>query len=105
VAMVVTLRKADGRAVTLVDPSGGTFGAAGDFDRFIGRGTADVLGTLDPYADTALGASDMARLLASIDEIMGDASAGPELRGLTRLRVLAEACKDDPALALHFSGD
>ena len=47
----------------------------------------------------------MHALLEDIDRALPAAKDGPETRGLLRLRVLAEHCRDDTELALAFIGD
>jgi hypothetical protein len=88
------------------DPSGGTFDAAGDFDRFL---TPDsplpVLSSIDPFAVTQLTSADMPGLLHDLDAAESEAKGGPEGRGLARLRVLAERCSGDDRLLLVFVGD
>lgn len=62
VAICVELRDEAGRTVTgLRDPSGGTFDAAGDFDRFIDQAPygqvsdgLPVLESIDPFGTTVM---------------------------------------------------
>ena len=114
VPIYVELRDGDGRPVRrLPDPSGGTFDAAGDFDRFvnesyIGLGQdldLSTLGKIDPYADTEMHPDHMAALLEDIAQVLPRAKAGPELRGLLRLQVMAKACAADPDSAMVWIGD
>ena len=51
--LISEVRDDDGRLVTLVDPSGGTFTAAGDFDRLIPADDArlPLLSSLDPFGE------------------------------------------------------
>ena len=62
----VELRRDGGQVRALPDPSGGTFDAAGDFDRLIPREDPafPMLGRVDPHGDLRLDASDMAVLLS-----------------------------------------
>jgi hypothetical protein len=111
----VGLRDGRGRKVKrLADPSGGRFDAAGDFDRFInedwpghvGALTLPVLRTVDIYGETEMPSALMGELLAEIAKIIPHAKAGsPELRGLLRLRVMAEECARDPDSVLCWRGD
>jgi hypothetical protein len=88
VPIYVELRDGDGDPVRgLPDPAGGTFDAAGDFDRFINEsysGDDDdlalpILSTVDPYANTEMRADRMAALLEDISRVVSTAKAGPEL--------------------------
>ncbi|WP_353951998.1 hypothetical protein V6K52_00745 [Knoellia sp. S7-12] len=95
------------------DPSGGTFDAAGDFDRFIdessfGRDDSWDLPTLsriDPYADTEMAVDVRTALLADIEQAIPEAKPGPELRGLLRLRVMAETCRGTHDSVMVWLGD
>ncbi len=113
-AVEVELR-ADGRRIRgLPDPSGGSFTAAGDFDRFINEDypghPADlvlpVLGTVDTYGVTGMGSELMSGLLGDIATVLPLAKAGSsEMRGLLRLRVMAEWCASRPSASLIWTGD
>lgn len=113
VAIYVELRDEAGRVLTrLPDPSGGTFDAAGDFDRFVDSypydrvpGGLPVLASVDPVGDTVMPSGVMARLIADCVQALALATDGPERRGLLRLRVLAEECSRRPDTALHWVGD
>lgn len=114
VPMYVELRDSDGRAARgLPDPSGGTFDAAGDFDRFFDESYfghrkdfgLSILSEVDPYAMTDMHGDRMAALLEDIVKAIPEAKAGPELRGLLRLQVMAEACAADPNSKLVWMGD
>ena len=67
----VELRDSIGHVRTgLVDPSGGTFDAAGDFDRFIDQppsrqvaGDLPILESIDPYGETRLLSAVVGRLM------------------------------------------
>lgn len=109
----VELRDQTGRVRTaLRDPSGGTFDAAGDFDRFIDRppygqvpAGLPVLESVDPFGETQLPSGVMGRLIADCDRALAVANSGPERRGLLRLRVLAQECSRDPNSTLVCVGD
>lgn len=103
--IVVQLLGRDGKPLRrLPDPAGGTFDAAGDFDRLIEDSTYPALSAIDLYAETIWHSSSMSALLADIEEALPVAKDGPERRGLLRLQVLAERCRNDD-LALAFVGD
>jgi hypothetical protein len=76
-----------GRMVTLPDPSGGTFNAAGDFDRLLPVPAEDfpVLARIDPYADTAIPNAELAALASEVAQLLRRANDGAERRGLLRL--------------------
>ena len=109
----VELRDETGQAITgLPDPSGGTFDAAGDFDRFLDQPPygrvldgLPVLESLDPFGTTVMPSGVMARLIGDTVLALAMAEDGPERRGLLRLRVLAEECSTRPMSALHWVGD
>lgn len=102
----VELRRSDSSPVRdVADPSGGTFDAAGDFDRFIGRPALPVLGAIDSCADTSMTSVEIPGLLRDVELALGDAKDGPEIRGLLRLRTLAGLCQDDASTCLIFVGD
>jgi hypothetical protein len=104
--MWVELRQVDSKPIRgLPDPSGGTFDAAGDFDRFLENPELPVLGAIDPYADTTLDVATMSGLLSDIAAALVTAKAGPESRGLLRLQTLATRCQNDSRLVLVFIGD
>jgi hypothetical protein len=90
----------------LPDPAGGTFDAAGDFDRLLEIGEAmPVWSRVDPYDEIRVTGPDATALLSELDYLDTTAHDGPERRGLARLRVMAERCRDDDRLALLFVGD
>lgn len=100
------LRDAEDAAVRGVpDPSGGTFDAAGDFDRVIANDHLPVLGAIDPYSETRLDRSHMAAVLQDLALALAEATPGPETRGLDRLRVLAQFLADGTGSQLVFVGD
>ena len=112
-AIYVELRDELGDAATgLPDPSGGTFDAAGDFDRFLDRAPygqvpegLPVLESLDPFGTTVMPSGVMARLISDCARALTVAKEGPERRGLLRLQVLANECSRRPTSALHWIGD
>jgi hypothetical protein len=96
----------------LTDPSGGTFDAAGDFDRFLDQPPygqvpdgLPVLESLDPFGTTVMPSGVMPRLISDCVHALAVAKDGPEHRGLLRLRALAEECSRRPGSALHWIGD
>jgi hypothetical protein len=113
VPIYVELRDPTGRArIGLPDPSGGTFTAAGDFDRFIDQPPyglvpdgLPILESVDPFGVTKLESGVMGRLIADCTRALEVAQDGPERRGLLRLRVLAEECSHEPDSALFWIGD
>lgn len=114
VPMSVELRGSDGRAIRgLHDPSGGTFDAAGDFDRFFDDAygaqtvhvTLPILSKVDPYACTEMRADRMGGLLEDIATALPHAKPGPELRGLLRLQAMAQVCAKQPDSVMVWLGD
>ena len=101
----VTLHRDGERLSGLPDPNGGSFDAAGDFDALIGSSDLPILGSLDPYSDATLDALLIDDLIADVDNALETARPGPLLRGLRRLRVMAEMVKADESLTLHLLGD
>jgi hypothetical protein len=105
------LRREDGtRLREFADPSGGFFDAAGDFDRLLPlNGRVDepfrLLQYVDPYGDTVFNTVQMADLLTDVERALSLSQEGPERRGLERLRVLAERCRDEVHLYVWFVGD
>ena len=113
VALYVELRdEAGGVVKQLPDPSGGTFDAAGDFDRFVDSypydrvpGGLPMLASVDLFDDTVMPSAVMARLISDCVQALALAKEGTERRGLLRLRVLAEECSRRPGSALYWIGD
>jgi len=113
VPIVVELLDGQGRVVRgLPDPAGGTFDAAGEFDDLlplVGPQRFDagyrVLGAVDPDGLLTVGAGDMDDLLLDIAAATELTSEPRARRGLERLRVLAERCRDDPRTQVRFAGD
>jgi hypothetical protein len=79
-----------GRAVVLSDPAGGTFNAAGDFDRLlpVSGKSFPILARIDLYGTVTVLSRDMAALVTEADLLLEQAQSGPERRGLLRLRAL-----------------
>jgi hypothetical protein len=110
----VELRTERGEVVRgLVDPGGGMFDAAGHFDRHLfGDARVGVAGAtfrlfqyVDPYGDTMFNALQMDDLLSDIEVARGRTSDELECRGLDRLRLIAETCRDSTHLYVWFVGD
>src|SRR5205085_4551480 len=102
------LRDEAGKQVRdLVDPGEGTFDAAGDFDGVLPQRDSDfaLLKYVDPYGDTVFNATQMPDLLGDIARLRGDELRPVEERGLARLHVIAERCRDGVHLYVWFSGD
>jgi hypothetical protein len=106
VPIVAILRNEHGEQQRgLDDPSGGTFDAAGDFDRLIPVNDPSyrLIGQIDPYGETVFNWFQMTDLLADLDRL--HTAKAVELRGLARLRRLAELCRDGIHLYVWFIGD
>jgi hypothetical protein len=96
-----------GRIVVLADPSGGTFRAAGDFDRLlpVPEDAFPVLARVEQYRDVVIAGTDLMALASEAARLLKRADAGPEHRGLLRLRALAVAGQGEPGAELRFVGD
>jgi hypothetical protein len=105
--MVVTLVDSAGReAFNFADPAGGSFDAAGDFDRLIGQnGDWLVWGAVEEHGVTTLDSEKAKHLLKDLSRLVDQASDGPERRGLDRLAVMTADCAADPGASLVFHGD
>jgi hypothetical protein len=77
----------------LPDPSGGTFDAAGDFDRLVGLPDGTSFSRIDPYSDTSFTAAELSDLLAAISHQLTYDLTGAERRGLLRLEAMATAAQ------------
>ena len=106
--VVATLVDANGGQVRgLPDPAGGTFDAAGDFDRLLSepvrqlRTSCDV----DLYGSTAFTRVHMDDIVSDIEILETAGVSSIERRGLERLRVLAESCRDGRGVSITFRGD
>jgi hypothetical protein len=97
----------DGRQVrSIADPGGGTFDAAGDFDRLLGRMPgAATWSAIDPYDTTTIGGPEASALLQELPLVAQRANEGAEQRGLARLALLAELCESNNGMTLRFVGD
>ena len=106
VAIQAELRVANQWIRQLPDPAGGFFDAAGDFDRLVTRENPalPLLGRVDPHGETRLGVSQMQQLIAEVELLLTQATAGAEHRGLMRLRAMAERCVQEHG-ELVFVGD
>jgi hypothetical protein len=105
VPVCVFLIDADGRRQRIADPSGGTFDAAGDFDRLIGGyPELPMWSSLYTEEDWTFELDDLAALLEELDVLEEHARLGPEKRGLIRLRALAASALSKPGLTLEWSG-
>ena len=106
--MVVELCDEQGTVVRgLPDPAGGNFDAAGDFDRLLGH-NSEALATwalIDSEGEVQMRSDQMDALLGELVAVAGAAKPGRETRGVERLRIMAERCRDDPRLVLRFTGD
>jgi hypothetical protein len=102
----VELIGSDGRAcLALPDPTGGTFDAAGDFDRLLGHSSASpVWSSIDTEGDTWLDAVQADQLISELSELIAQARPGPEERGLRRLSYLCERASTE-GLTLRCVGD
>jgi hypothetical protein len=93
------------------DPTGGTFDAAGDFDRLLLSETSPavrsyrLLRHVDPYGDTIFNRLQMDEVLADIEDATTGNPNPIEMRGLARLKVMADRCRDGTHLYLWFIGD
>lgn len=113
----VELRNWRGEVVTkLADPAGGTFEAAGDFDRVLfdgdlvggadGRAPFTLLRYVDALGVTVFNRLQMNDLLQDIEVVVGRQGVTPiERRGFERLRVMAERCLTTSDLYVWFVGD
>jgi hypothetical protein len=92
------------RVRALPDPGGGSFDAAGDFDRLVAAGDSalPLLGGVDPHGETNFGPDEMQPLVAEVDLVLKEARPGAEYRGLMRLRTMALRCADERGELLFF---
>lgn len=97
----------EGRQVLrLTDPAGGSFDAAGDFDRLLYLEPGAVTwSSIDPYGVTTLDHEQAAALLEELPAVAKRAHGGPERRGMARLAQLAALCGSGDAISLRFIGD
>jgi hypothetical protein len=111
-----TLYSAEGRQVTVPDPSGGIADAAGNFDELLWRHRVElpILGQADPYEEVdftseqaAVMEGEIASLLerASEKPSRGEVRSGAAQRGLLRLREMARWCAAHEGSRITWSGD
>ena len=106
--IVVVVKKENGEQVLgFVDPAGGHFDAAGDFDGVLPDGDDSflLLKYVDRYGETVFNTVQMDDLLGDIDRLAALDLQPIERRGLARLRVMAKRCRDEPHMYLWFIGD
>ena len=106
--ITVELRDERGGLVRgLPDPEDGTFNAAGEYDRLIPFEDQSfrLLRYVNPHGDTVFNTLQMQDLLADLDQVDEREAQAIERRGLARLRVIAERCRDEPHLYVWFIGD
>ena len=105
---------ADGQVVTLPDPAGGQFDAAGDIDRLLPLPTElplergfnlEVLGRVEAFEDVYFTAADMVGIVSDTRALLVLARSGPETRGLDRLRTMAEEAQRLPGAVIKSLGD
>ncbi len=96
-----------GQRMAFPDPAGGTFDAAGDFDRIIPAADASLpgLSAVDPYADWTVPGDRLVQLASEVTALRSQARPGSEQRGVDRLAVLIGACLEHQDLTLVFIGD
>lgn len=106
VGVRVVLR-VDGRQATLADPAGGTFDAAGDFDRLlpVSAEAFPVLSRIDPFGEVRIPTEDLSALASEVDSLLEMPIDGAERRGLLRLRELATKGQTLATSELRFVGD
>lgn len=102
------LRTESGEAIRgLPDPAGGTFDAAGDFERLIPYEDRSfrLLCYVNPYGDTVFNTVQMEDLLGDLERLAALNPKPIEKRGLDRLRVISERCRSEPHEYVWFVGD
>ncbi len=104
----------NGQIVTLPDPSGGMFDAAGDFDRLLpmenqlpvqASPKLSALARIEAYVDVEFSPNEMVAVAQDVAVLLHLAKPGPEARGLDRLRVMAEHCATMPNSVLRVQSD
>lgn len=111
--IVAELLDPDGQVVRgMEDPAGGTFDAAGDFDDLLPLvasqdhgASCQVVGSVDPDAVLDVRSNQMDDLLMDIIAMAELATNPRARRGLDRLRVMAERCKQAQGTRIRFVGD
>jgi hypothetical protein len=103
----VYLYQGSTRIHRLADPAGGTFDAAGDFDRLLPTDDAafPILGRIDPYDDLDLDQAAMPDLINELNRLLPTANNEPERRGLQRFLALADLCSRTDNGSLVVIGD
>jgi len=93
--------------VGLPDPSGGTFDAAGGFDRLLplNPDAFPILSRIDPEGVAEFGPSEMAAMVDEAERALALVKAAPERRGVLRLQALAAHGSGIPLAALRITGD
>jgi hypothetical protein len=93
--------------VGIPDPTGGTFDAAGDFDRLLplNPDAFPILSRIDPEGVAEFGPSEMAAIVDEAERALASVEAGPERRGVLRLQALAAHGSGIPLAALRIAGD
>lgn len=83
------------------------FDAAGGFEDLIPYEdrSFSLLCYVNPYGDTVFNTDQMADLLIDLARLAARGPTPIEMRGLHRLRVLAERCRDEPHSYVWFIGD
>jgi hypothetical protein len=104
VGVEVYLRCAGRRVGGFLDPAGGYFDAAGDFDCLLPPDAVafPILSKLDPHDIVEIDHSWMPGLIHEINLLLPNARPGPERRGLVRL---VEHCVENTAVTMTFMGD
>jgi hypothetical protein len=111
-----TLYSAEGRRVTVPDPSGGIADAAGDFDGLLWRHSLElpVLGQANPHNEVEFATEQAAAMEAEIAYLLERESEQPQRvevrsgaarRGLLRLRDMARWCAAHEGSRIAWSGD
>jgi hypothetical protein len=96
----------DGDVVTLPDPAGGTFNAAGDFDRLLRFASAlPLLSRIDEHGDVEFSYSELGSVRDEASSLLDLARDGAERRGLMRLVALASHGIRLPTSILRVAGD
>jgi hypothetical protein len=105
VGLVATL-EVDGNGVTVPDPSGGSFNAAGDFDRLLAFASSfPMLGRIDEHGDVRFASKELLSVREEASGLMNLARDGLERRGLLRLIALATHGSQLPGSILQMAGD
>ena len=101
------LRVGDEIVVGLPDPSGGTFDAAGDFDRLLPLDEAafPTLSRIDLDGIVEFGQPDMAAIVREVESMLPLTKTGRERRGILRLQALAARGSEIPLATLRVTGD